>query len=241
MLGFAIPHANLHVVKSSGDWQSFTEALAFTIALSGLGWTENGNDYTRYCPTDTSKKGIVGWVFLGTAVPEILIMTLGAVVGTFVLERRDGGRRLPPLRPPARHPVLVRRGVPPLRGGPDLRHQQPRHVLVGRHPPGHRCPGQALPRRAHRLRHRPRHHHVGHLQRLLHRVPVRLRRPGDRVDRALVCHLPGRLGAAAVPLRAERAAEDRPRPRCTGARAASSGRPSSPRWSACTPPSRRST
>ncbi len=90
LLAFAIPHANLHVVKSSGDWQAFTEALAFTIALSGLGWTENGNDYTRYCPSDTSKKGIVGWVFLGTAVPEILIMTLGAVVGTFVLNIGTG-------------------------------------------------------------------------------------------------------------------------------------------------------
>ena len=90
MLGFAIPHANLHVVKSSGDWQAVTEALAFTIALSGLGWVENGNDYTRYCPTGTSKKGIVGWVFLGTAVPEILIMTLGALVGTFVLNIGTG-------------------------------------------------------------------------------------------------------------------------------------------------------
>src|ERR1700729_970653 len=90
MLGFAIPHTNLHVVKTSGDWQGFTEALAFTIALSGLGWTEGGNDYTRYCPTTTSKKAIVGWVFLGTAVPEILIMTLGAVVGTFVLHIGTG-------------------------------------------------------------------------------------------------------------------------------------------------------
>ena len=90
MLGFAIPHAHLHVVKTSGDWQAFTEALAFTIALSGLGWAECGNDYTRYCPANTSKKGIVGWVFLGTAVPEILIMTLGAVVGTFVLNIGTG-------------------------------------------------------------------------------------------------------------------------------------------------------
>ena len=90
MLAFAIPHAHLHVVKTSGDWQAFTEALAFTIALSGLGWAECGNDYTRYCPANTSKKGIVGWVFLGTAVPEILIMTLGAVVGTFVLSIGTG-------------------------------------------------------------------------------------------------------------------------------------------------------
>jgi NCS1 family nucleobase:cation symporter-1 len=90
MLGFAVQHANLHVVAHSGDWQAFTEALAFTIALSGLGWGECGNDYTRYCPANTSKKGIVGWVFLGTAVPEILVMTLGAVVGTFVLHVGTG-------------------------------------------------------------------------------------------------------------------------------------------------------
>jgi purine-cytosine permease-like protein len=96
LLGFAIPHANTHVVKTSGDWQSFMEALAFTIALSGLGWTENGNDYSRYCPTDTSKKALVGWVFLGTAVPQVLIMTLGALVGTFVLKIGTGAGGLLP-------------------------------------------------------------------------------------------------------------------------------------------------
>jgi nucleobase:cation symporter-1, NCS1 family len=96
LLGFSLAHANTHLVKTSGDWQSFLEALAFTIALSGLGWTENGNDYTRYCPTNTSKKGIVGWVFLGTAVPEILIMTLGALVGTFVLKIGTGAGGLLP-------------------------------------------------------------------------------------------------------------------------------------------------
>jgi nucleobase:cation symporter-1, NCS1 family len=96
MLGFAIPHANLHVVAHSGDWQGCLEALAFTIALSGLGWTECGNDYTRYCPPNTSHKGIVGWVFLGTALPEILIMTLGAVVGTFIAKIGNGAGGLLP-------------------------------------------------------------------------------------------------------------------------------------------------
>jgi purine-cytosine permease-like protein len=96
LLGFSLSHANVHVVKASGDWQAFMEALAFTIALSGLGWTENGNDYTRYCATNASKKAIVGWVFLGTAVPEILIMLLGAVVGTFVLKIGTGAGGLLP-------------------------------------------------------------------------------------------------------------------------------------------------
>ncbi|HTU37595.1 MAG TPA: cytosine permease, partial [Acidimicrobiales bacterium] len=84
LLGFAVPHAHLNAVAHGAGWQTYTAGLAFTIALSGLGWTECGNDYTRYCPPDVSKKGLVGWIFLGTAVPEILIMTLGAVIGTFI-------------------------------------------------------------------------------------------------------------------------------------------------------------
>ena len=40
-------------------------------------------------------------------------------------------------------------------------------------------------------------------------VPGGLRRPRDRLDRTVVRHLPGRLGAAPLPLRAERAAEHR--------------------------------
>ncbi|HVX19985.1 MAG TPA: cytosine permease [Acidimicrobiales bacterium] len=84
LLGFAVPHTTVHGVKAAADWQTWLEGLAFTITLAGLGWAECGNDYSRYCKPDTSRKAIVGWVFLGTAVPEILIMTLGATVGTFL-------------------------------------------------------------------------------------------------------------------------------------------------------------
>ena len=96
LLGFAIPHAQLNAVHHGAGWQLYLAGLAFTIALSGLGWAECGNDYTRYCPPDTSKKGLVGWIFLGTAVPEILIMTLGAVVGTFLLNIGTGSGGLLP-------------------------------------------------------------------------------------------------------------------------------------------------
>jgi NCS1 family nucleobase:cation symporter-1 len=85
LLGFAVQHGTVHGVHHGADWQTYLEGLAFTIALSGLGWTECGNDYTRYCPPNTSKSKIVGWVFLGTAVPEILVMTLGAAVATFIV------------------------------------------------------------------------------------------------------------------------------------------------------------
>jgi len=96
LLGFAIPHASLHSVPHGAGWQTYMAGLAFTIALSGLGWTECGNDYTRYCHTNVSKKGIIGWVFVGTAVPEILIMTLGAVVGTFIANIGTGSGGLLP-------------------------------------------------------------------------------------------------------------------------------------------------
>jgi NCS1 family nucleobase:cation symporter-1 len=84
VLGFTLPHATVHGVAHGADWQTYMEGLAFTITLSGLGWTECGNDYTRYCAPESSKPAIVGWVFLGTAVPEILVMLLGAGVGTFL-------------------------------------------------------------------------------------------------------------------------------------------------------------
>jgi NCS1 family nucleobase:cation symporter-1 len=84
LLIFTVSHGTVHGVAHGADWQTFMEGLAFTITLSGLGWMECGNDYTRYCAPDASKKAIVGWVFLGTAVPEILVMTLGAGVATFL-------------------------------------------------------------------------------------------------------------------------------------------------------------
>jgi hypothetical protein len=58
--------------------------LAFVIALSGLGWTECGNDYTRYCAPDAKKSAIVGWIFVATALPEIIMMVLGALTYSFL-------------------------------------------------------------------------------------------------------------------------------------------------------------
>jgi NCS1 family nucleobase:cation symporter-1 len=84
LLAFSARHVDLHGVAHGANWQTFMVGLAFTITLSGLGWTENGNDYSRYLPPDASKRAIVGWVFLGTAIPEILVMLLGAAVGTFL-------------------------------------------------------------------------------------------------------------------------------------------------------------
>ncbi len=84
LLIFIIPHATTHGVVHGADWQVYLAGLAFTITLSGLGWTENGNDYSRYLPRKSKPSSIVGWIFLGTAIPQILIMTLGAATGTYL-------------------------------------------------------------------------------------------------------------------------------------------------------------
>ena len=82
---YAIQHGTAAPAQSWGHgWEIYTAGLAFTFALSGLGWTECGNDYTRYLPRDAKKSSIVGWLFLSTAVPEIIVMTLGAAVFTFI-------------------------------------------------------------------------------------------------------------------------------------------------------------
>ena len=75
--------AHLNVVAHGAGWSTFMAGLAFTIAVAGLGWTENGNDYSRYLPPSAKRSSIIGWIFVGTAVPEILIMSLGAAVATY--------------------------------------------------------------------------------------------------------------------------------------------------------------
>ena len=77
-------HGSASFKGFGGGWELYTAGLAFTFALSGLGWTEVGNDYTRYVPRDASRKAIVGWIFLGTAIPEIFMMILGAATFTFL-------------------------------------------------------------------------------------------------------------------------------------------------------------
>ncbi len=80
----SIGKVNVHSVHHGANWQTMLEGLAFIISASGLGWTENGNDYSRYLKRDASAKATVGWVFLGTFIPSVALMVLGAAVATFV-------------------------------------------------------------------------------------------------------------------------------------------------------------
>ena len=85
-----VTKANPGSVHHGANWQTFTGGLAFTITLTGLGWVESGNDFSRYLPAASSRRSIIGWIFAGTAIPQALLMLLGAAVATYVqIDQKD--------------------------------------------------------------------------------------------------------------------------------------------------------
>ena len=75
---------NLHAAPHGAGWGMMMVFLALVIAAGGLGFSENGNDYSRYLPATASKRSIVLAVTLGAAIPSALLEILGAAVATGV-------------------------------------------------------------------------------------------------------------------------------------------------------------
>jgi purine-cytosine permease-like protein len=84
MAALTVSKVNLHIPAHGASWGALTIFLALVISAGGLGWTENGNDYSRYLPRDADKKRIVLAVALGGAIPSALLEILGAAVATGV-------------------------------------------------------------------------------------------------------------------------------------------------------------
>jgi nucleobase:cation symporter-1, NCS1 family len=84
LAALAAGKVNLHVPAHGASWGALTIFLALVISAGGLGWTENGNDYSRYLPSDSSKVRIVASVALGGAIPSALLEILGAAIATGV-------------------------------------------------------------------------------------------------------------------------------------------------------------
>ena len=70
---------HLHTGAPAG-WAAFLGGVALAASGSGLGWTPNAADYSRYLPARTSKPRIVVAVALGGGVPQALLMLLGVGV-----------------------------------------------------------------------------------------------------------------------------------------------------------------
>jgi nucleobase:cation symporter-1, NCS1 family len=84
MAGLTAGKVNLHVPAHGASWGALTIFLALVISAGGLGWTENGNDYSRYLPRTVTRKRIVLAVMLGGAIPSALLEILGAAIATGV-------------------------------------------------------------------------------------------------------------------------------------------------------------
>lgn len=75
----------LHLSAYHAHPQSFavwTTALVILISVGGLGWTENGNDYSRYLPRDTPAARTFWSAALGGAIPSIVLEILGVLAFT---------------------------------------------------------------------------------------------------------------------------------------------------------------
>jgi purine-cytosine permease-like protein len=60
----------------------WTTALVLIISTGGLGWSENGNDYSRYLPSNTPGRKTFWSAALGAAIPSILLEILGVLAYT---------------------------------------------------------------------------------------------------------------------------------------------------------------
>src|ERR1700683_172204 len=60
----------------------WTTALVLLISVGGLGWTENGNDYSRDLPRNTRGSSTFWAATLGGAIPSIILELLGVLAYT---------------------------------------------------------------------------------------------------------------------------------------------------------------
>ena len=68
--------------QPAASWAVWTTALVLIISVGGLGWTENGNDYSRYLPRSTPKSSTFWSAVLGGAIPSLLLEILGILAFT---------------------------------------------------------------------------------------------------------------------------------------------------------------
>jgi nucleobase:cation symporter-1, NCS1 family len=82
-----------------GDWSVFLGGVALTASASGLGWSPNAADYSRYLRPEVSRRSLVAWVSVGGALPQCLLMLLGAGVAMVVPTAADPISGLPTAYP----------------------------------------------------------------------------------------------------------------------------------------------
>ncbi|WP_067621887.1 purine-cytosine permease family protein [Alicyclobacillus acidiphilus] len=79
--GFSTPVKDM---AAHGSFPTFLLALSIGLASTFYGWVNFAADYSRYLPTETPTRRIVGVTFLGGGIASFVMMGLGILLGTFV-------------------------------------------------------------------------------------------------------------------------------------------------------------
>lgn len=82
-------------VSTPAGWPALLGGLALSVSVAGLSWAPNGPDYSRYLPRESSRGAIVTAVTLGGAVPQIVLMSVGAAAALVVPSASDPISGLP--------------------------------------------------------------------------------------------------------------------------------------------------
>jgi nucleobase:cation symporter-1, NCS1 family len=83
LAGFTFQRLHLSAVHiKPASLAVWTTALVLLISVGGLGWTENGNDYSRYLPKNTPARKTFWAATLGGAVPSVILEILGVLAFT---------------------------------------------------------------------------------------------------------------------------------------------------------------
>lgn len=83
LAGFTFSRLHLSTFhQPSASWAVWTTALVLIISVGGLGWTENGNDYSRYLPRSTPRSRTFWSAALGAGIPSVLLEILGVLAFT---------------------------------------------------------------------------------------------------------------------------------------------------------------
>lgn len=78
MAALVLPHAHVSSLHQHTTWWLWTTGVVLIVSAGGLGWTENGNDYSRYLPRSTPKAKTFWAATLGAGIPALLLELLGA-------------------------------------------------------------------------------------------------------------------------------------------------------------------
>lgn len=86
----AFTFSRLHITNINARPVTFavwTTAVVTIVSVGGLGWTENGNDYSRYLPAQTKAHKTFWAAALGGALPSMILEILGVLAFTVTTKR----------------------------------------------------------------------------------------------------------------------------------------------------------